>query len=508
MVYLWVMEQVRQLTSKECYEAALSRDARFDGEFFVCVKSTGIYCRPVCPALMPRLENCNFVPTAAAAEQTGFRPCLRCRPETAPGSPAWMGTSTTVSRALRLISEGAGDISIAGLADRVGIGDRHLRRLFKEQVGAGPKAVAQTERFQLARQLLVETDLSITEVAYASGFKSIRRFNDAIHKAFKRSPGEYRRKARARLMGTKKGSRMRAPSVSPNLKISLGTRAPYDWDRMMGFFAARVIPGVEQVSGGIYRRSIELGEAGRTRGILLLRPRPETAQVEAELALDGPAHLTGAVRRIRDMLDLDAGAREITRHLARDPLLKGVCRKNPGLRLPGCWSVFELAVRAVVGQQISVKGACTMLGRLAEAYGEPVTANEHEITRHFPSPKALAGKDLTRIGLTRARAATLQELASAFADDPDFIHPAMPNGSGVRRLQSIRGIGPWTAQYVAMRALRQPDAFPAADLGLLKASGFATAKELEAHAERWRPWRAYAVIALWQKLADQKERAK
>ena len=495
MGYLWAMEQIRQLTSKECYEAALSRDARFDGEFFVCVKSTGIYCRPVCPALMPRLENCNFVPTAAAAEQTGFRPCLRCRPETAPGSPAWMGTSTTVSRALRLISEGAGDISIAGLADRVGIGDRHLRRLFKEQVGAGPKAVAQTERFQLARQLLVETDLSITEVAYASGFKSIRRFNDAIHKAFKRSPGEYRRTAR----------RMRAPSVSPNLKISLGYRAPFDWDRMMGFFSARVIPGVEHVSGGVYRRSIELG---RTRGILMLCPRPDVTQVEAELVLDGPAHLTGAVRRIRDMLDLDAGAREITRHLSRDPLLKGVCKKNPGLRLPGCWSVFELAVRAVVGQQISVKGACTLLGRLAEAYGEPVTANEHEITRHFPLPAALAGEDLTRIGLTRARAATLSALAQAFADDPDFIHPAMPNGSAVRRLESIRGIGPWTAGYVAMRALRQPDAFPAADLGLLKASGFATAKELEAHAERWRPWRAYAAIALWQKLADQEEQRK
>ena len=234
--------------------------------------------------------------------------------------------------------------------------------------------------------------------------------------------------------------------------------------------------------------------------------------MEAELLLDGPAHLTGAVRRIRDMLDLDAGAREITRHLARDPLLKGVCRKNPGLRLPGCWSVFELAVRAVVGQQISVKGACTLLGRMAEAYGAPVAANEatneYEITRHFPSPKALTGADLTGVGLTRARAATLHELSSAFTGDPDFIHPAMPNGSAVQRLLSIRGIGPWTAQYVAMRALRQPDAFPAADLGLLKASGFATAKELEAHAERWRPWRAYAAIALWQKLADQEEQAK
>ena len=481
-------------TDKECYEACTSRDARFDGAFFACVKSTGIYCRPVCPAIMPKMENCSFVPTAAAAEETGYRPCLRCRPETAPGSPAWMGTSTTVSRALRLISEGAGDISITGLADRVGVGDRHLRRLFKDQVGAGPKRVAQTERFQLARQLLVETDLSMTEVAHAAGFNSIRRFNDAIRNAFNRSPGDYRRTAR----------RMRAANVSPNLKISLGYRAPYDWDRMMAFFAFRVIPGVEQVSDGIYSRSIRLGDA---RGLLTINPQPDVTQVEAELRLDGPAHLTGAVRRIRDMLDLDTGAAEITKHLVRDPMLRPVLKRTPGLRLPGCWDVFELAVRAVVGQQISVKGACTMLGKLAVTYGEAVQPGDGGgITHIFPEPAALAGKDLTRIGLTKARAATLSDLAAALAAEPEFIHPAMPNGSAVRRLLDIRGIGPWTANYVAMRALRQPDAFPAADLGLLKASGFSTAKELEAHAERWRPWRAYAAIALWQKLTHDKKR--
>jgi AraC family transcriptional regulator of adaptative response / DNA-3-methyladenine glycosylase II len=494
-----------QWSHKECYEAALARDARFDGEFFICVKSTGIYCRPVCPALMPKLENCSFVPTAAAAEDSGYRPCLRCRPETAPGSPAWMGTGTTVARALRLISEGAGDISITALADRVGVGDRHLRRLFKEQVGAGPKRVAQTERFQLARQLLVETDLSMTEVAHAAGFNSIRRFNDAIRRAFDRSPGEYRRKARARLMGTKKGSRMRAADVSPDLKILLGYRAPFDWDQLLAFFAHRAIPGVEQIADGVYRRSIRLGEA---QGILTLQPRPESTQVEVGLQLDGPAHLTSAVRRIRDMLDLDAGPLEIGRHLSRDPMLKPVLGKSPGLRLPGCWDVFELTVRAVIGQQISVKGACTMLGRLAEAYGETLASGDDDITRHFPTPAALAGQDLTRIGLTKARAATLGALAEAFADDADFIHPAMPNGSAVRRLLAIRGIGPWTAGYVAMRGLRQPDAFPPADLGLLKASGFKNARQLEAHAERWRPWRAYAAIALWQKLANQEAEKK
>lgn len=502
MGYQWPMQWSKQ----ECYEAALARDARFDGEFFICVKSTGIYCRPVCPALMPKLENCSFVPTAAAAEETGYRPCLRCRPETAPGSPAWMGTGTTVSRALRLISEGAGDISITGLAERVGVGDRHLRRLFKEQVGAGPKRVAQTERFQLARQLLVETDLSMTEVAHAAGFNSIRRFNDAIRRAFDRSPSEYRR--RARLMGAGKGMtsrRMRAANVSPDLKISLGYRAPCDWDRLMAFFATRVIPGVEQVAEGIYTRSVSLGEA---RGILTLRPHPEINQVEAGLRLDGQAHLTGAVRRIRDMLDLDAGSVEISRHLSRDPMLAPVMEKSPGLRLPGGWDVFELSVRAVVGQQISVKGARTMLGRLAEAYGEPVASENHGISRHFPTPDTLAGEDLTSIGLTRARAATLSALAAAFADDADFIHAAMPNGSAVRRLQDIRGIGPWTAQYVAMRGLRQPDAFPAADLGLLKASGFEKPRELEAHAEQWRPWRAYAAIALWQKLTEEETEKK
>jgi AraC family transcriptional regulator of adaptative response / DNA-3-methyladenine glycosylase II len=472
-----------------CYRALRTRDARFDGRFFICVRSTGVYCRPVCPARPPKLENCVFLPSAAAAQEAGFRPCLRCRPEASPDTFAWRGTSNTVSRALRLIAEGALDEGdVERLAGRLGVGDRHLRRLFDRHVGASPLAVAQTRRLLFAKRLIDETALPMTEVALAAGFGSVRRFNAAVRRTYDRSPRALRR-LRAARAGDRTAVTLRLPYLPP-----------YDWEAMAGFLAARAIPGVEAVTAGVYRRTIACGGG---HGVVAARPVPGKAHLEATIQVPEVAHLATVVTRLRRLFDLDADVQTIGEHLASDPRLAPLVAARPGLRVPGAWDAFELAVRAILGQQVSVAAATTLAGRLVAAHGAPLAGPvaDDALRAVFPAPAALAAADLTTIGLTRARARALAAFAGAVEREPDLLSTAPSLDTAVARLSALDGLGDWTAQYIAMRALREPDAFPASDLGLRRAletaDGRPSPRALVAAAERWRPWRAYAVLHLW-----------
>ncbi len=473
-----------------CYRALQARDARFDGHFFVAVRSTGVYCRPVCPARTPRRENCLFVPCAAAAQELGFRPCLRCRPEASPGTPAWQGTSATVSRALQLIGQGAlDDGSVEALAERVGVGDRHLRRLFLEHLGASPLAVAQTRRLLFAKKLLDETDLKVSEIAFASGFASIRRFNDAVRKTWDRAPRELRRTTR-RDAGE--------PGDGPALSLRLPFREPFDWASLQGYLALRAIPDVEAVSSGRYVRSIRLDDAV---GRVAVEPAPDGSHLVARLHLSGPAPLIRVVDRLRRIFDLGADPTRIASTLGSDRVLGPLLRKRPGLRVPGAWDGFELAVRAILGQQVSVKGATTLAGRIAERHGETLPPDGDLPRRLFPGPEELVDLDPAAVGLTRARGDAIRSLAEAVLDARVDLEGSADLETSIEQLCALPGIGAWTAQYIAMRALREPDAFPAGDLGLRKALGQPgtplSAREVAARAEAWRPWRAYAALHLW-----------
>lgn len=484
-----------------CYRAVTSRDPRFDGRFFTAVVSTGIYCRPVCPATIPRRRNVRFYACAAAAEEAGFRPCRRCRPETAPGTPAWQGTSATVSRALRLIHEGGLDGNdIERLAARLGVGGRHLRRLFAEHLGATPVAVAQTHRAHFARKLIDETDLPFGRIALSAGFGSVRRFNHVIQRTYGRPPRELRRAS----------SRNVPASAGELLTLRLPYRPPLAWGELLGFLGQRAIPGVESVDGSAYRRTVTVGGQA---GIVTVRPgEPGKTGSErnAHLLLEVPAafsaDLAGIVQRARDLFDLLADPLEIGRCLSRDRQLRKLVRKRPGLRVPGAWSRLELAVRAILGQQISVRAATTLAGRVAHACGRPLTDGSHGLDRLFPSPAALAGARLTRLGITSARAETIRRLARAVQDGTLRLDAAAEPEEIVAGLVQLPGIGEWTAQYIAMRALREPDAFPASDLGLCRALATgerpATVRAVTARAESWRPWRAYGVMHLWLQEAE------
>ncbi len=471
-----------------CYRALRSRDARFDGRFFTAVVSTGIYCRPICPARTPKLENCIFLPSAGAAHQMGFRPCLRCRPEIAPGLAGWRGSANTVSRALGLIAEGGFDEGGADeLANRLGVGARHLRRLFEQYVGASPVSVAQAHRLLFAKKLITETTLAMTEVALASGFGSVRRFNDAFQRAYGRPPSELRRTKRPAIAATS------------GLVLKLPFTHPYDWSAILGFLEARSIPRVERVVDGRYERTFAF--EGMT-GSLEVRSVKGEAHLLATIRMSDVSKLAVVVARLRRLFDLDADIHAIDEQLARSPELARRVLARPGLRVPGAWEPFELAVRAVLGQQVSVRAANTFAGRLAESLGCPlVDAVPGGPDRLFPTAKVMARADLTRLGLTGARSATLKALALAVTADPRLIRAHDSLEETVDKLCALPGIGPWTAQYICMRALREPDAFPTADLGLLRAmatpAGRPTAAELEEHAEAWRPWRAYAALRLW-----------
>ncbi len=480
------------LDQDACYRAYRARDARFDGRFFGGVKTTGIYCRPVCPARTPKRENIDFYPSAAAAQAAGFRPCLRCRPETAPELGAWLGTSNTVARALSLIEEGAldgGDVE--ALAERLGVGERQLRRLFRRHLGASPVAVAQTRRVLLAKQLLHETELPMAEVALASGFGSVRRFNEAFRELFGRPPGALRR---GRAAGAPAGP-------EGEVTVLLRYRPPYDWPAMIAHLRARAVAGVEVVEGNEYARTIELGGA---RGTVAVRPAEGVDALRAVITLPRLAALPAAVARLRRLFDLGADPQAIGAQLAEDAALAPLVAARPGLRVPGAWGGFELAVRAVLGQQISVAAAIALAGRLAAAYGEalPGPGRRAGLARLFPRPERLAAADPASLGLPAKRASALVSLAAAAAADPQLFGVGLGLEGAVARLRALPGVGEWTAQYIAMRELREPDAFPAADVGLMRALADADGRrpgpaELLARAERWRPFRAYAAQHLW-----------
>jgi AraC family transcriptional regulator of adaptative response / DNA-3-methyladenine glycosylase II len=474
-----------------CYRALVTRDARFDGRLFVGVKTTGIYCRPICPARTPRRENVRFFPSAAAAQAAGFRPCLRCRPESSPDCGAWRGASNTVAQVLRLIEAGALDqADVEGLAERVGVGQRQLRRLFRQHLGASPIAVAQTRRVLLAKQLIHETRLPMGEIALAAGFSSVRRFNETFQTLYRRPPAALRR------AGT-------APPAGPGdeIRLTLAYRAPYDWDALIGFLALRAIAGVEVARPDRYARAFTLeGEAG----LIAVSP---AGRERLALSIRFPrlTALPVILARVRRIFDLSADPGAIAEHLGRDADLAGRLAARPGLRVPGAWEGFELAVRAILGQQITVASATALAGRIARDHGtvlpDGLSGIEPGITHAFPTAAAMAGADLSGLPMPRARSRAIEALAHAAAADPGLFEPRGGPEASIARLRALPGIGEWTAQYIAMRALRDPDAFPAGDVGLQRAladdEGRPSAAALLARAQAWRPWRAYAALHLW-----------
>jgi AraC family transcriptional regulator, regulatory protein of adaptative response / DNA-3-methyladenine glycosylase II len=484
-----------ELPDKEtCYRALQSRDPRFDGLIYVGVKSTGIYCRPVCPARTVKYENCTFYGSAAAAQEAGYRPCLRCRPETAPEFASWRGTSNTVSRALALITDGALDgehKTVDALAERLGIGERHLRRLFLQHLGASPIAVAQTRRVLFAKHLIHETRLPMTEVALAAGFGSLRRFNEVFQNLFHRPPSALRRKSST--------SRL---SADVGITLRVRYRPPYDWESMLNFLQARAIPGMEVVEKGCYRRTVEIGGAVGTIAVTHL---PQQQSLSVAIHFPKVQSLPTIVARVRRLFDVGADIETIDAHLSNDPLLAPWVARRPGLRAPGGWDGFELAVRAVLNQQISVAAARRLAGQLVALHGRtvPVSPDSHPALTHtFPSAKHLATVEKISLGMPAARLKSLKKLSQATLDDPNLFRPFGTIEEAIARLRVIPGIGEWTAQYIALRAIRETDAFPSSDIGLLhgaaKVDGKpATPASLLHRAESWRPWRAYAAQHLW-----------
>jgi AraC family transcriptional regulator of adaptative response / DNA-3-methyladenine glycosylase II len=478
-----------ELDRDACYRALRARDRRFDGAFFVAVSTTGIYCRPICPARVPGKDRCAFFARAAEAERAGYRACFRCRPELAPGLAPIDTIPSLVRRAAAALDAGSLDHEgVDVLAARLGVSARHLRRAMEAELGVSPVEYAQTRRLALAKRLLQDSSLPITEVAFAAGFGSVRRFNALFSARFHRAPTDVRR---------------RAPTPSAageTIAIRLDFRPPLAWSALLGFLAARAVPGVERVVDGAYLRTVRLGE--RT-GSLSVAPKGGGApSLLATVSLSLAPELTTVIARLRALFDLDAQPHVIAEHLRGDARLAPLVRRAPGLRLPGAFDPFEVAVRAVLGQQISVKGATTLAGRLAGAFGRPTLAPWGPAVL-FPTAAELAGAPvaaLRAIGLPEARARTILDLARAvLLGTLDLSSSAAP-AAAIAGLLRLRGVGPWTAQYIAMRALGWPDAFVAGDLGVRKALGLASARAAEARAEQWRPWRAYAVMHLWTAL--------
>ena len=488
--------------SKEiCERARIARDSRFDGQFFVGVLTTGIYCRPICPAVSPKSENVSFYPSAASASEAGFRPCLRCRPECAPGTPAWSGSSTTVRRGLKLIAGGAlDDGDVEQLSDRLGVTSRHLRRLFTKHLGASPLAVAHTQRLHFAKRLIDETALSMGHISSAAGYGSIRRFNDTFKKTYGRTPRELR----------KVGDESQNADSVATLSVRLPYRKPFSWPAMLEFFAGRATPGVELVEGKAYRRTISVGDK---HGVMAISPAKQSGYLSLTLTCVDTGALFEIVQRSREVFDLDAPIDEIATTLKRDEALRRLIKRSPGIRVPGAWDGFELAIRAILGQQISVKAATTLAGRIADRYGEKLSmsseSSDSGLSRIFPTAERLMRARFNNIGLVTSRAETIRRVAAAVVNGDLSFDVAQEPEDFCASLTAIKGVGDWTAQYVAMRVLKNPDAFPSTDLGLLKAlgsiedqAGQATPTELLRRAEAWRPWRAYAALLLWSSLAN------
>ena len=465
-----------------CWRAWSTRDVRFVGRFVMGVTSTRIYCRPGCPARLPARRNVRFYTTPAAAETAGFRACLRCRPDRAPGSPGAAGTAATVSRALRLIDEGAlTEGSLEQLSARLGVTSRWLRELFATHVGAAPLDVARTRQAHLARRLLEDTALPVEDVAAAAGYGSARRMRAAMQQTFKRSSAELRTRPTATFDGA--------------LALRLPARLPFDATTLFAFFGARAIRGVEELSDGVYRRAFALDGSP---SVFEVHAHPDG--VEVRMPATAAAALPRVLARVSRMFDLDADVSAIAAHLSKDPRLARSL-KGRAVRVPGAFDAFEVGVRALLGQQVSVAAARTLAGRLVAAAGMPLPASDGTLTHVFPTPAAVAAAPLETMGLTRSRAAALRGFAQAVASGALDLGAFRDLDDAVEKLVALPGIGDWTAQYLAMRALAEPDAFPAGDLGVRQALAvrgvLPSERDVRARAERWRPWRAYAVLALW-----------
>ncbi len=480
-----------QSDSDRVWRAIEACDPRFDGWIFCGVKTTGIYCRPSCPARTPKRENVRFFASAAAAQSAGFRACKRCRPDATPGSPEWDLRADLVGRAMRLIADGVVDREgVSGLAGRLGYTERHVHRQLVAVVGAGPLALARAQRAQTARILLETTTLPMTDVTFAAGFQSVRQFNATVREVFALTPSGLRTRAR----------RYGREADSGALSLRLPYRAPLDSAGLVAFLGLRAVPGVEEVLDGAYRRSLSL-----PHGTGAVELRPADGYIHARYWLADLRDLGAAMQRSRALLDLDSDPRSVAEVLGTEPLLGPLVRGAPGRRVAGAVDGHELAVRAVLGQQVSLRGASTLAGRLVAAHGEKLKRPLGAVTHVFPSAGLLADADLGRLAMPAARRRGLLALLGALAREDLVIDAGADRVETRRQLLALPGVGPWTAEYIAMRALRDPDAFPASDLGVrhalerLGADG--RAASATAHAERWRPYRAYAVQHLWASLA-------
>jgi len=472
------------LDADQCYSALRSHDARFDGRFFVGVQTTRIYCRPVCTARTPHREHCSFFASAAAAEAQGFRPCLRCRPEMAPGHATVDANHRLAQAAADLIEEGRlAETGLPGLAMALGVTDRHLRRVFQQEFGVAPIEYAQTQRLLLAKRLLTDTQLPVIEVAMASGFASLRRFNHLFRTRYRMPPQQLRREAPER-------------EARDGFRFDVAYRPPYDWEAMMAFLAKRAIPGVEVVTPRAYRRTLRIERNGKAHvGTIDVAPVPRRAALRVTISASLAAVLPAVLGRVKHLFDVSCHPEAVAAVL-------GPLAANPGLRLPGCIDGFEVAVRAILGQQVTVRAATTIAARLAEHFGEPFEGPAG-LQRVFPTPQRIAEASVDEVaarGIIAARARAIVALAQEIAQGRLVLERMAPVEATLATLENLPGVGPWTAQYIAMRALGWPDAFPHPDVATMKAMGMKVAKEALHAAEAWRPWRAYAVMHLWKSL--------
>jgi len=480
------------LDFERCYRAVESRDARFDGWFITAVRTTGIYCRPSCPTpVRPKRENVQFYPTAAAAQLAGYRACKRCRPDASPGSPEWNVRGDLVGRAMRLIADGTIDRDgVAGLARRLAVSERHLHRLLLSELGAGPLAIARAQRAQTARVLIETTDLPFTQVAFAAGFESIRQFNDTVREVFALTPTALRT-----------AGRRRADIADGVLTLRLPYRPPLDWQALAAWLRTRALPGVAEVNGRVYRRTLRL-----PRGAGVVALEPVDTHIQCTLRLESMADLTSAVRQCRRLLDLDADPLSVVEVLSKDRRLSSIVKKRPGLRAPGAVDGTELAIQAVLGQQVSLAAARTLSSRLVTAHGDVIKIADPTLTHLFPHAASIADADLARLGVPATRRATLRAVARAVADGTLALDPGADRTETYHQLVQLPGIGEWTAGYIVMRALGDPDTFLPSDLGIKKAVARlgigSNARAISDHAVAWRPWRSYATHQLWATLSD------
>ncbi len=480
------------IDDQAAYHALKSRDSRFDGVFFVGVTSTGIYCRPICPARTPKQGNCKFFASAEAAEKASFRPCLRCRPELAPGNAPVDHAHRIADLIVQRIDEGLSDDGnrMEEIAARFGITSRHLRRIVQAELGVSPIELIQTRRLLLAKQLLTETKLPVIDVAFASGFSSLRRFNDAFSLQYQMPPGRLRKAAAAEIGGIGQGE-------TSTLRLSY--RPPYDWQGILEFLRGRAMKDVEFVADGSYSRTVRLG---KYTGWIRVTHAAEKRALMVEFTHSLTAVLPALLMRLRHLFDLTARPDLIAEHLMKDPMLRDGVVENPGLRVPGAFDGFEMAIRAILGQQITVKAATTIAGRFSEALGEKIETPFPELTRLSPLAKVVAKAsldDVAKLGIVSARSASIIAMARAFDSGALAFDAGTDPQVAIERLVALPGIGPWTAQYIAMRALRWPDAFPKEDIAVRNKLGGVSAKQAEAMSQAWRPWRSYAVIHLWRK---------